>query len=62
MKYDKINTMKEIKVKTIFFTSDEERNLEGFINEFVKICSKNDLKFRDICNILEKIVLLSDND
>lgn len=57
----KLDTMKEIKIKTIFFTSNKDENLEDFICEFIKICSKNNLSFKEICNIFDKLVLSSDD-
>jgi len=54
--------MKEIKIKTILLSSYKEENLECFINEFSKICNENNLKFKDICDIFDKIIIFSDNN
>lgn len=51
-------SLKELVVKTIFFSSPEENNLESFIDEFIEICTKYDLDFKVICNLFEKINLM----
>jgi hypothetical protein len=54
--------LKELVVKTIFFSSPEERNLEVFIEEFLDICAKYDLNFKEICTLFEKILALPPDD
>lgn len=49
--------MKELTVKTVFFNSPEELNLEEFINELIEVCSKYKLSFSEICEIFQEIAL-----
>ncbi len=50
--------MKELTIKTVFFSSPEELDLEEFIDELADICSKYEFSFSEICDIFEKISLL----
>jgi len=54
--------LKELIVKTIFFTSTEEENLENFINEFLSVCSKYKLKFNEISTLFEKMISITIED
>lgn len=55
--------LKELIVKTVFLSSDEEPELEEFINEFVDICVDYNMSFKDICEIFENIAMsLSENN
>lgn len=49
--------LKELVIKTVFFSSPEEINLEEFINDFIDICAKYKLTFEEICEIFERIAL-----
>ncbi len=48
-------SLKELTVKAIFFSSPEDNNVEVFIDDFTKICSKYQLSFSLICKLFENI-------
>lgn len=54
--------MKEFVVRTIFFCSTEEDNLDSFIEEFIEICSRHKLNFNDICYLFERILSMPPED
>ena len=60
--YQRLFPLKELIVKTIFFTSTEEENLENFINEFLSVCSKYKLKFNEISTLFEKMISITIED
>ncbi|MFN8575618.1 MAG: hypothetical protein U0354_02050 [Candidatus Sericytochromatia bacterium] len=50
--------MENLTIKTVFFSSPEEVNLEEFIDQLSELLMGYDLTFNEICEIFEKIALL----
>lgn len=48
-------SLKELTIKAIFFSSPENNNVEVFIDDFTKTCSKYNLNFKLICDLFENI-------